>query len=75
MVDSTAVQRYYEAWEIGNPLYWDEKVAKQAGYWGLVVPWSAFKQTVSYKGSLRAGDATRFPPAMDRNATARLGSF
>ncbi len=74
-IDFTAVQRFCEPWEIGNPLYWDGKAAKQAGYRGVVVPWSAIKQTFSYKGAWRPGDATRFPIATDKNATARLGSF
>ena len=55
------VVRYNEVWEYGNLLYWDEEVAKQAGYRGVVVPWSAIKQTFSYKGFWRPGQPTRFP--------------
>ena len=55
------VVRYNEVWEFGNLLYWDEDVAKQAGYRGVVVPWSAIKQTFSYGRFWRPGQPTRFP--------------
>ena len=64
------VVRYCEPWEIGNPLYWDEEVAKQAGYRGVVVPWSAIKQTFSYGGFWRTGEPTRFLVQGDTNANA-----
>ena len=41
------VVRYCEPWEISNPIHWDEEAAKQMGYRGVVVPWSAIKQTFS----------------------------
>ncbi len=75
VIDSTAVERFCEPWEIGNPLHWDKEVAKQAGYRDIVVPWSAIKQTFAYMGAWRPGDATRFPTTMHKDATARLGSF
>ncbi len=74
-IDYTAVERFCEPWEISNPIHWDKKVAKQAGYRGIVVPWSAIKQTFTYRGAWRPGDATRFPTTMNKDATARLGSF
>ena len=55
------VVRYCEVWEFGNPLYWDEAAAKQAGYRGVVVPWSSIKQTFTYNGFWRPGEPTRFP--------------
>ena len=69
------VVRYNEVWEFGNLIYWDEETAKQAGYRGVVVPWSAIKQTFSYKGAWRPGEPTRFPQAMDKNQSTRFGSF
>lgn len=75
LIERTAVERYCEVWEIGNPIYWDAGVAKQAGYPATVVPWSAIKQTFSYRGAWRPGDPTRFPLDMHKDATARLGSF
>ena len=60
-ISYTDVVRYCEPWEIGNPIYWDEASAKQAGYRGVVVPWSAIKQTFSYGGFWRPGEPTRFP--------------
>ena len=68
------VVRYCEPWEIGNLLYWDEAAAKQAGYRGVVVPWSAIRQTFSYGGAWRPGDPSRFPTP-DLNASARFGAM
>ena len=31
-VEKAALARYCEAFEFGNPLYWDEEIAKRAGY-------------------------------------------
>ena len=56
----TDVVRFCEPWEIGNPIYWDEAAAKQAGYRGVVVPWSAIKQTFTFRGGWRPGEPTRF---------------
>ncbi|MFH1140851.1 MAG: MaoC family dehydratase N-terminal domain-containing protein [Chloroflexota bacterium] len=66
-IDPTAVSRYCEVWEIGNPNYWYKDAAKQAGYRGLVVPWNAIKQTFSYKGFWRQRDPSRFPVGTDVN--------
>ena len=55
------VVRYCEVWEMGNPIYWDEAAAKQAGYRGVVVPWSSIKQTFTYNSFWRPGEPTRFP--------------
>ena len=57
----TDVVRFCEVWEFGNLLYWDGKVAKQAGYKGVVVPWSAIKQTFTSNNFWRPGEPTRFP--------------
>ena len=70
----TDVVRYNEVWEFGNLLYWDEEVAKQAGYRGVVVPWSAIKQTFSYRGAWRPGEPTRYPTP-DLHVMARFGSM
>ncbi|MDO8750826.1 MAG: MaoC family dehydratase N-terminal domain-containing protein [Dehalococcoidia bacterium] len=74
-IEHTTVMRFCEVWEIGNPIYWHEDVAKQAGYRNVVVPWSAIKQTFAYNGFWRPGAPTRFPPNLDKNASAQTGSF
>ena len=66
-ISYTDMVRFCEPWEIGNPIYWDEAAAKQAGYRGVVVPWSAIKQTFAYNGFWRPGKPTHFP-TQDPNA-------
>ena len=73
-ISYTDVVRYCEPWEIGNPIYWDEASAKQAGYRGVVVPWSAIKQTFCYSGRWRPGQPTRFPSA-DPDYRASNGTY
>ena len=67
-IDTTAVNRYCEVWEIGNPIYWYEDAAKQAGYKHVVIPWSSIKQTFTSRGFWRPGDPSRFPVGTDVNA-------
>ena len=69
------VIRYCEVWEYGNSLYWDEEVAKRAGYRGVVVPWSAIKQTFSYRGSWRPGEPTRFPLDAHKDVMGKMASY
>lgn len=68
-ISYTDVVRFCEPWEIGNPIYWNESAAKEAGYRGVVVPWSAVKQTFSYTGFWRPGLPTEFPTADIHAAT------
>lgn len=70
----TDVVRYCEPWEIGNAIYWDEDLAKKAGYRGVVVPWSSIKQTFSYSGRWRPGEPTRFNSS-GAESTSRLGTY
>lgn len=74
-IEYTTVVRFCEVWEIGNPIYWYEDVAKQAGYQGVAVPWSAIKQTFAYGGFWRPGQPTRFPLSLGRDASGGLGRF
>ncbi|MSQ22901.1 MAG: hypothetical protein EXR53_06340 [Dehalococcoidia bacterium] len=74
-IEVTAVARYCEPWEISNPIYWNRSAAKKAGYKNIVAPWSGLRQTWSYKGFWRPGDATRFAKDMNKDQSARLGSF
>ena len=74
-IEYTAVIRYCEPWEIGNPIYWDEEVARQAGYRGVVAPWSGLRQTWAYKGRWRPGDPTRFPEDLGKDMNAPQGGF
>lgn len=66
-IEPTAVSRYCEVWEIGNPIYWYKDSAKQAGYRGVVVPWSSTYQTFTYDSFWRPGQPSRFPVGTDRN--------
>lgn len=73
-ISSTDVARYCEPWEIGCPIYWDEEVAKTYGYRGIVVPWSAIKQTFSHSGFWRPGDPARFTTS-DPDFKAKFGRY
>ena len=68
-VETTAVNRYCEVWEMGNPLYWYKDVAKQAGYQNVVAPWSSIKQTFTPNSFWRPGQPTRFPVDAHRDAS------
>ncbi|MDO8750156.1 MAG: MaoC family dehydratase N-terminal domain-containing protein [Dehalococcoidia bacterium] len=67
VIEYTSVARFCEPWEIGNPIYWYVDVARQAGYKGVVVPWSEIKQTTLGYKFWRPGEPTRFP-TNDKNA-------
>ena len=75
VVEYTSVVRFCEPWEIGNPIHWDKRIARQAGYRNVVVPVSAVKQTFVFSGAWRPGQPTRFPVGMDKNAAARQASY
>jgi hypothetical protein len=60
-VDKTMMSRYCEPAEIGNLTYWDEEVARMAGYRSQVVPWAMVKEVPTYNGLWRPGQDTRFP--------------
>ncbi len=70
-IEATSVSRYCEVWEMGNPIYWYDDSAKQAGYSGVVVPWSSTYQTFTNNSFWRPGQPSRFPVGTDKNlATA-----
>ncbi len=69
-IDYATISRFCEPWEIGNPIYWYRDVAKQAGYRGVVAPWSSIKQTFTYSNLWRPGDPPRFS-SNDPNADSR----
>ena len=60
-VDKVMISRYCEPAEISNLLYWDEEVARMAGYRSQVVPWAMLKEVPTYGGNWRPGQPTRFP--------------
>ena len=66
-IEATSVARYCEVWEIGNPIYWYKDAAKQAGYRGVVVPWSSSYQTFTNTSFWRPGQPSRFPVGTDKN--------
>ncbi len=69
-IEPTSVARYCEVWEIGNPIYWYKDAAKQAGYRGVVVPWSSTYQTFTNTSFWRPGQPSRFPVGTDKNLGA-----
>jgi len=73
-VDKVMLSRYCEPAEIGNPTYWDEEVAKMAGYRSQVVPWSAVKEVPTYCGNWRPGQPTRFPLDAEVDYQSHLAS-
>ena len=73
-IEQTSVVRYCEVWEIGNPVYWQEDVAKQAGYKGVLAPWSSIKQTFTSNSFWRPGETSRFPVGTGINAMSTNAS-
>ncbi len=73
-VDKTMLSRYCEPAEIGNLTYWDEGVARMAGYRSQVVPWAAVKEVPTYSGLWRPGQETRFPLDADVDFQSQLAA-
>jgi len=73
-VDKTMISRYCEPAEIGNLTYWDEEVARMAGYRNQVVPWAMVKEVPTYSGLWRPGQETRFPLDADVDFQSRLAN-
>jgi len=73
-VDKVMISRYCEPAEVGNLTYWDEEVARMAGYRSQVVPWAMVKEVPTYMGNWRPGDETRYPLDVDPEYQARLAS-
>jgi len=73
-VDKVMLSRYCEPAEIGNLIYWDEEVARMAGYRSQVVPWAAVKEVPTYSGLWRPGQATRFPLDADIDFQSQLAA-
>jgi len=73
-VDKTMISRYCEPAEIGNLTYWDEEVARMAGYRHQVVPWAMVKEVPTYSGLWRPGQETRFPLDADVDFQSQLAS-
>ena len=65
-VELGAVRKYLEPLEMDCPLYYDEAVAKEHGYRGVLVPQSGIATWLD-GGVWRPGEGTRYPTA-DRNA-------
>ena len=73
-VDKVMLSRYCEPAEIGNLTYWDEEVARMAGYRSQVVPWAAVKEVPTYSGNWRPGQPTRFPLDADVDFQSQLAA-
>jgi hypothetical protein len=74
MVDKVMISRYCEPAEIGCLIYWDEAIARMAGYRSQVVPWAMVKEVPTYMGNWRPGQETRYPLDADPEYQARLAS-
>ena len=73
-VDKVMLSRYCEPAEIGNLTYWDEEIARIAGYRSQVVPWAAVKEVPTYSGNWRPGAPTRFPMDADLDHQSQLAA-
>jgi len=73
-VDKVMISRYCEPAEIGNLTYWDEEVARMAGYRSQVVPWAMVKEVPTYSGLWRPGQPTRFPLDADMDFQSQLAA-
>ena len=73
-VDKVMISRYCEPAEIGNLTYWDEEVARMAGYRSQVVPWAMVKEVPTYSGNWRPGQPTRFPLDADVDYQSQLAA-
>ncbi|MEI6135977.1 MAG: MaoC family dehydratase N-terminal domain-containing protein [Chloroflexota bacterium] len=73
-VDKVLISRYCEPAEIGNLTYWDEVVARQAGFRSQVCPWAAVKEPPTYMGYWRPGQPTRFPLNADKDFQSELAA-
>ena len=73
-VDKVMISRYCEPAEIGNLTYWDEEVARMAGYRSQVVPWAMVKEVPTYSGNWRPGQSTRFPLDADVDFQSQLAA-
>jgi hypothetical protein len=73
-VDKVMISRWCEPAEVGNLLYWDEEVARMAGYRSQVVPWAMVKEVPTYMGLWRPGQPTRFPLDADVDYQSQLAS-
>ena len=73
-VDKVMLSRYCEPAEIGNRTYWDEEVARMAGYRSQVVPWAMVKEVPTYCGNWRPGQPTRFPLDADVDFQSQLAA-
>ena len=73
-VDKVMLSRYCEPAEIGNLTYWDEEVARMAGYRSQVAPWASVKEVPTYMGNWRPGQPTRFPLDMGVDGQSQLAT-
>ena len=69
-VERSAVRRYCEPLEFDCPLHYDEDVARQHGYRGIVAPFSGITQTWINDGLWKPGEPTIYPTA-EPNFNAR----
>ena len=69
-VEQSAIRRYCEPLEMDCPLFYDEEVAKQQGYEGVILPWSAYG-TMTSPAIWSPGDATKWP-TNDKDYTATI---
>jgi hypothetical protein len=65
-VERSTIRRYCEPLELDCPLHYDDEVAKQHGYRGIIAPVSSVSRTFSAPAMWRPGDPTQWPsPDLD----------
>src|SRR4029077_16415639 len=73
-VEKIMISRYCEPAEVGCLIYWDEAIARMAGYRSQVVPWAMVKEVPTYMGNWRPGQPTRFPLDADVDFQSQLAA-
>jgi hypothetical protein len=62
-IERSLVRHYLEPLEFDCPLHYEEEAAKQAGYRGIVAPFSGISATWTSAGLWRPGDPSNYPNA------------
>lgn len=76
-VERGAIRKFCEPLEFDCPLHYDDEVARQHGYKGVITPVSSINRTFSYEAIWKPGDPDRWPkPDVDVRADrqAKVGS-
>jgi hypothetical protein len=72
--ERSTIRRFCEPLELDCPLHYDDEVAKQHGYEGVVAPVSMINQTLTTPALWEPGDPTRWADADRNTLSPRPGS-